>query len=376
MAITPFTIDIPDEDLADLKRRLEETRWPDEIPGSGWDYGSNLAYVKELCGYWRDVYDWRAHERMLNEFPQFKADVDGLDIHFIHVKGKGPNPMPLVITHGWPSSFFEMHKVIGPLSDPASHGGDPADAFDVVAPSLPGYGFSDHARERGMDTKAIAALWVKLMEQLGYERFGSQGGDWGAGVTTALGVNHPERMIGVHLNMVTAQIDEEKLTPEQRAWWEDLKAYRQEEWGYVHLQGTKPQTVSYGLNDSPSGLAAWIVEKWRRWSDCGGDVERSYTKDELLTNISVYWFTQSISSSMRLYKETFRGSTTPRPSPRIEVPTGVATFKEANRPPRVLAEHAYNLKRWTDMEQGGHFPAMENPGGLVHEVREFFRPLR
>ena len=227
-----------------------------------------------------------------------------------------------------------------------------------------------------MNTKAIAALWVKLMGQLGYERFGSQGGDWGAGVTTALGVNHPERMIGVHLNMVTAQIDEEKLTPEQREWWENLKAYRQEEWGYVHLQGTKPQTASYGLNDSPSGLAAWIVEKWRRWSDCGGEVERSYTKDELLTNISIYWFTQSIASSMRLYKETFRGSTTPRPSPRIEVPTGVATFKEANRPPRVLAEHAYNLKRWTDMEQGGHFPAMENPGGLVHEVREFFRPLR
>lgn len=376
MTIAPFTINVPEEDIDDLKHRLANTRWPDEIPGTGWDYGTNLAYIKELCSYWCDKYNWRAHELMLNQFPQFKANVDGLGIHFIHAKGKGPKPMPLVITHGWPSSFYEMHKVIGPLSDPETHGGDPADSFDVVAPSLPGYGFSDHAVKRGMDTKSIANLWVNLMKQLGYERFGSQGGDWGAGVTSALGVNHPDRMIGVHLNMVTAQVDEPTLTPNQRAWWESLQKYRQEEWGYVHLQGTKPQTPSYGLNDSPAGLAAWIVEKWRRWSDCDGEVERSYTKDELLTTIAIYWFTQSISSSMRLYKETFRGSTTPRKTPRIEVPTGVATFKEANRPPRVLAEHAFNLKRWTDMSHGGHFPAMENPEGLVHEIREFFKLLR
>ena len=244
MTIAPFTINVPEEDIDDLKRRLANTRWPDEIPGAGWDYGTNLDYIKELCSYWCNDYNWRAHELMLNKFPQFKANIDGLGIHFIHAKGKGPNPMPLVITHGWPSSFYEMHKVIGPLSDPETHGGDPEDSFDVVAPSLPGYGFSDHAMKRGMDTKSIADLWVNLMKQLGYERFGSQGGDWGAGVTSALGVNHPDRMIGVHLNMVTAQIDEPTLTPNQRAWWESLQKYRQEEWGYVRLQGTKPQTPS------------------------------------------------------------------------------------------------------------------------------------
>ena len=376
MPVQPFTIDIYQEVLDDLKQRLAVTRWPDEISDAGWDYGSNLSYVKELCAYWKDRYDWRAQERKLNTFPQFKVEVDGLGIHFIHVKGKGPNPMPLVITHGWPSSFYEMHKVIGPLADPAGHGGDPADAFDVVAPSLPGYGFSDKPDKRGMNTAAIAGLWVKLMGVLGYGRFGSHGGDWGAGVTSALASRHASHMIGVHFSMASARFDEAKDDPKYKPWWDALQAYRREEWGYVHLQGTKPQTLSYGLNDSPAGLAAWIVEKWRRWSDCGGDVERSYTKDELLTNIMVYWVSESIGSSIRLYKETFGGSTPTGVNPRTEVPTGVATFNEANRPPRELAEPNYNLHRWTDMDRGGHFPAMENPEGLVHEVREFFRPLR
>lgn len=373
----PFRIDVPDSVLTDLSRRLAETRWPDSVDGAGWDYGTDLGYAKELAAYWRDEFDWRAQESVLNTFPQFRAEIDGLGIHFIHVKGKGPNPMPLVITHGWPSSFYEMHKVVGPLSDPAAHGGDPADAFDVVVPSLPGYGFSDRPHERGLNTSRIADLWERLMvEELGYERFGAQGGDWGAAVTTGLAVQHPERMIGVHLNMLAPPIDEATLTPEQRTWWEEVKAYRAKEWGYVQLQATKPQTLSFGLNDSPAGLAAWIVEKWRRWSDCGGDVESVYTKDELLTNISIYWVTDTIGSSVRLYYESFGTAPVPPVYPRVEVPTGVAAFNEVNRPPRELCEPYYDIRRFTVMDRGGHFPAMENPEGLVDEVRAFFRPLR
>ena len=270
-----------------------------------------------------------------------------------------------------------MHKVVGPLSDPAAHGGDPADAFHVVVPSLPGYGFSERPRARGMNTDRIADLWARLMaEELGYERFGAQGGDWGAAVTSGLALRHRERMIGVHFNMVAPPIDEATLDPEQTKWWEGVKAYRAKEWGYVQLQSTKPQSLSFGLNDSPAGLAAWIIEKWRRWSDCGGDLESVYSKDELLTNVTLYWLTQTIGSSLRLYLETFGNAPVPPRYARIEVPTGVAAFNEANRPPRELVEPHYDLRRFTVMERGGHFPAMENPAGLVAEVRAFFRALR
>ncbi len=375
--IEAFRIDIAEDVLHDLDRRLGATRWPDAVDDAGWDYGTDLDYARELCDYWRDEFDWRREERALNALPQFRAEIDGLRIHFVHERGRGPSPMPLVLTHGWPSSFYEMHKVIGPLSDPARFGGDPADAFDVVVPSLPGYGFSDRPRQRGFDTRRVADVWARLMtDVLGYERFGAQGGDWGAAVNSGLGTRHAERLIGLHYNMLAPPIDEATLTPEQRAWWEQVKAYRAQEWGYVALQSTKPQSLAFGLTDSPSGLAAWIVEKWRRWSDCDGDLERVYSKDQLLTNIMIYWVTKTIGSSMRMYFESFGPMKGPPAYSGVRVPTGVAAFNEVNRPPRELCEAHFDIRRFTIMDRGGHFPAMENPEGLVHEIRSFFRPLR
>lgn len=372
-----FKIDVPDAVLSDLTQRLSLSRWPDALEDAGWDYGTDLDYARELCEYWQNDFDWRSQERLLNLFPQFKVEIDGLDIHFIHQEGTGPAPLPLVLTHGWPSSFYEMHKIIGPLSDPGAHGGDPADAFHIVAPSLPGYGFSDPPKVRGFDTHRIADVWAKLMvDVLEYPRFGAQGGDWGAAVNTGLGQQHPERLIGLHYNMLAPPIDEATLTAEQREWWEEVKAYRAKEWGYVQLQSTKPQSLAFGLGDSPSGLAAWIIEKWRRWSDCGGDLESVYTKDELLTNIMIYWVTNTISSSLRLYFESFGPMTGPPAYSGVDVPTGVAAFNEVNRPPRELCEPHFDIRRFTVMERGGHFPAMENPEGLVEEIRAFFRPLR
>ena len=268
-AVREFHVAIPDAELDDLRRRLDSTRWPDAIPGTGWDYGTDVAWLQDLCAYWRDGFDWRAQESLLNAWPQRLVNIDGFDVHCVHAKGRGPDPIPLVATHGWPSCFFEMHKVIGPLTDPGAHGGDPADAFDVVVPSLPGYGFSSHPVERGVGAARVADLWVKVMQELGYRRFGSHGGDWGSAVTTALGARHPDCMIGLHFSMLSPPVDASSLSAEHRAWWDRLQHYRDREWGYVHLQRTKPQTAAFGLTDSPTGLAAWILEKWWRWSDCG-----------------------------------------------------------------------------------------------------------
>lgn len=382
MHIEPFRIAASDAALADLGERLARTRFPDEIPGSGWDYGSELAYMRELVAYWRERYDWRAAEARLNALPQFRAVVDGLGIHFIHVRGRGPSPLPLVITHGWPGSVAEFVDVIGPLTDPAAHGGDPADAFDVVCPSMPGYGFSDHPREPGMDPERIAALWAQLMQGLGYARFGAQGGDWGSMVSTYLGYRHAAQVVGVHLNMViafppdpanpAAGLTQEELIPLMEA-----QRFLKEETGYQRIQGTKPQTLAYGLNDSPAGLAAWIVEKFRTWSDCDGDLERRFTKDQLLTNIMLYWLPQTANSSCRLYCETMRAAKFPPTDFRVEVPTGCAIFpRELIRPPRAWVEKLYDVQRWTPMPRGGHFAAMEEPALLVEDVRAFFRPLR
>jgi epoxide hydrolase len=381
MDVRPFRVEVPDEVITDLHRRLDATLWPQTIPGSGWDYGTDVAWLQDLCRYWRHDYDWRAAEALLNSVPQVLVRVGDMDIHCAHVRGVGPRPLPIVITHGWPSTFFEMHKVIGPLSDPAAHGGDPADAFHVVAPSLPGYGFSSQPVERGWNADRVADTWVELMSRLGYERFGSHGGDWGSAVTTALAARHPDRMVGIHLAMLAPPIDEAALTAEQRAWWDELKAYRDAEWGYVHLQRTKPQTAAFGLTDSPSGLAAWILEKWWRWSDVADehgvrDPYRRYSKDDLLTMVMIYWCTRSIASSLRMYAETFSAGSSIRQPPRITVPTGVAVFNEPNRPPRELAEPYFDIRRWTEIDDGGHFPAMENPLAVVEEIRAFFRPLR
>ena len=381
MSVTPFTVSVSDDDLDDLRRRLGATRWPEPIPDTGWDYGTNVDWLRELCAFWADTFDWRAQEVALNVLPHVLVRVGGLNIHCVHAPGRGPDPMPLVLTHGWPSTFFEFSKVVGPLSDPAAHGGDPRDAFHVVAPSLPGYGFSDAPNERGLSTGRVADLWAELMTALGYRQFGSHGGDWGSAVTTALGLRHPDRMLGLHLTMAAPPVDPAALTATQREWWDTVQNYRDREWGYVHLQRTKPQTAAFGLNDSPAGLAAWILEKWWRWSDCADDqgdrdLMRVFTQDELLTTVSIYWFTRSIGPSMRLYYETFGPGATIRQSRRTDVPTGFSMFKDLNAPPRELLEPWYDIRRYTTIDRGGHFPALENPDAVVRELREFFRPLR
>ena len=383
MDVRPFTIAVEDSVLEDLQQRLADTRWPDEIPNTGWDYGSNLAYLKELVEHWRTKFDWRAQEAKLNAFRHFKSEVDGLDIHFIHEKGKGPNPIPLVITHGWPSCFFEMTKIIPLLADPASHGGDAADSFDVVAPSLPGFGFSDHAQDRGMEVQRVAGMWNKLMtENLGYPKFAAQGGDIGSGVTARLGYAHADTLYGIHLTSITRPTPylgpgsrpvtdaEQALIAQRDKWFAD-------EGGYNHIQGTKPQTLAYGLNDSPVGLAAWIVEKYRTWSDCGGDVEKSYTKDELLTIVTIYWVTQTISSSTRMYFENQKNLWAMEKDQKVPAPAGMAMFpQEISKPPREWGERSYDVRRWTEMHSGGHFAALEEPQLLAEEVRAFFRDFR
>ena len=383
MEVRPFEIAVDQSVLDDLQVRLTHTRWPDEIPGAEWDYGSNLDYIKELVEYWRTDFDWRAQEKKLNAFHHFKSEVEGLDIHFIHERGTGPNPIPLVITHGWPSTFFEMTKIIPLLADPGSHGADSADSFDVVAPSLPGFGFSQATSERGMQVQKVADLWAKLMtENLGYPKFAAQGGDIGAGVTSRLGYAHHDKLYGVHLTSVTRPTPylgpgARSLTEEETAHMAQREQWSQDEGGYNHIQGTKPQTLSYGLNDSPAGLAAWIVEKYRTWSDCHGDVESSYTKDELLTTVTIYWVTGTIGSSVRMYKENQSHLWTMEPDEIVAAPAGMALFpQEIARPPREWAERSYDVRRWQEMPRGGHFAALEEPELLAHEVREFFRPLR
>ncbi len=383
MEVQTYKVDVTQDVLDDLKRRLERTRWPDEITNSGWDYGSNLAYVKELCEYWSTRFDWRAQERAINSYSHFRTNVDGLNIHFIHERGKGPNPMPLIVSHGWPGSFIEMMKIIPLLTDPASHGGDPADSFDVVVPSLPGYGFSDRPSKRGMGTSAMADLWAKLMtKNLAYPSFGAQGGDWGTSISARLGFNHPDVVKGIHITSLYIGSPylgpgSKELSAAEEQYVEEVKAWEQAEAGYSHIQETKPQTLSYGLNDSPVGLAAWIVEKWRSWTDCNGDIESVYTKDEILTNITIYWVTQSVGSSTRIYYEEREGAWQFKQGERIEVPCGIAVFpKELDHPVKDLADRMMNVKHWTEMPQGGHFAAMEEPALLVEDIRDFFRPLR
>ncbi len=378
MEAHPFTIHVSDDVLSDLRGRLSATRWPDEVSEAGWDYGTNREYLKDLTTYWRDEFDWRTQEAMLNRFAQFRADIDGFGIHFIHERGVGPKPLPLIITHGWPSSFAQMLKIIPPLTDPAGHGGDPADAFDVIVPSLPGFGFSDRPRERGMTGQRIAELWARLMtETLGYERFAAAGGDLGSGITRRLALERPELLVGMHLTDIGYPLsDQPDLSDAERRYLEAARDWSAGEGAYGMLHSTKPQTLAYGLTDSPVGLAGWIVEKYRAWSDCADDVERCFSKDELLTTIMIYWVTGTINSSMRLYYEN---SHAPRltPKQRIDVPAGVAIFpKDLILPPREWAERSLRVQRWTEMPRGGHFAAMEAPELLVEDLRAFFRPLR
>jgi len=379
----PFTIAVPEHVLDDLRERLRRTRFPGPIAGGGWDYGTDLGYMRDLVKYWTDHYDWRLAETALNGMAQFLATVDGLDLHFVHVKGKGPRPLPLLFSHGWPGSFWEVHRILGPLTDPAAYGGDPADAFDVVAPSLPGYGFSEDPARRGMGPRAIASVFAALMtDVLGYSRFGAQGGDWGAAITSWLGHEHGGAVVGIHLNLIGARPHTgdgaPPLTPAEQTFIAEFREWVQTEGGYQHIQSTRPQTLAYSLNDSPAGLAAWIIEKFRAWSDCGGNVESRLPKDELLTNVMIYWVTGCIGSSVRLYAEARPALGPPLgPGERIEVPTAFARFPaELTRPPREWVERAYNLHRWSEFPRGGHFAALEEPELLVKDLRAFFRPLR
>jgi microsomal epoxide hydrolase len=384
MAARPesFTLRIPDEAIADLRDRLARTRFPDQAPEDPWAYGTDLGYLRQLVEYWHATFDWRAEEARLNAFPQYKVPLCGIDLHFLHVPGNGPAPCPLLLLHGWPGSVFEFLELIPRLTDPARFGGDPADAFTVVAPSLPGYGLSFKPGQPRFGVEEIADCVAELMHgALGYTSFAVQGGDWGAITASRLGYAHPEKLIGIHLNLLPIRRDQQDVAdpnPEEQAYLDQRATWLRDETGYQWIQGTKPQTLAFALSDSPAGLAAWIVEKFRTWSDCGGNVETVFTRDRLLANISFYWFTGAIGSSFWPYYAV-RHRPWPVPDGRtVDVPTGYAQFPaEILRPPRSLAERTYtDIRRWTAMPRGGHFAALEQPEALANEVREFFRPLR
>lgn len=379
MSVQPFEVNVSQDTLDDLRQRLARTRWPDEVADAGWDYGANLAYLKELAGYWQDGFDWRAQERAINRFAHFRAELDGVGIHFIHERGKGPDPVPLLLLHGWPSSFVQMLKIIPLLTDPASHGGDGADSFDVIVPSLPGYGFSDRPAEKGMSNGPIAEMFHALMtRELGYGRYGVRASDIGAGAASQLAMAHPEAVTGLHMSgsnpfMDFDQLPDDLSEAEQRM-VEDAKRFRRDEFAYALLHASKPQTPAYGLNDSPAGLAAWIVEKFRAWSDCDGDVEKAFTRDELLANLTVYWATETIGSSMRLYYENSHSA---GGWGAIEAPIAIAMLPADMFPtPREWVERTGKVDRWTELPRGGHFGEQEVPELLADDLRAFFRPLR
>ncbi|TMM17166.1 MAG: alpha/beta fold hydrolase [Actinobacteria bacterium] len=375
--ITPFRIDVPDAVLTDLHERLRRTRWPEAETVDDWSQGIPLAYVQDLCRYWTDEYDWRRSESHLNTFPQFRTAIDGLGIHFVHVRSPHENALPLIITHGWPGSIVEFHKVIGPLADPAAHGGDPADAFHVVCPSLPGYGFSDKPDRQGWGVDRIARAWAVLMGRLGYQRYGAQGGDWGAAVTTSLGHQDVEHVAGIHLNMPVALPDPSAmadLNESEQAALAALAHYDQWDSGYSKQQSTRPQTLGYGLVDSPAGECAWIVEKFWSWTDCDGDPLKVLTRDELLDNVMLYWVPAAGASSARLYWESLRQFD----REPVAVPTGCSIFpKEIIRSSRRWVEQRFSdLRHWNELEKGGHFAAFEQPEAFVDELRAFFRLVR
>jgi pimeloyl-ACP methyl ester carboxylesterase len=377
-----FRVNISNTILDDLHTRIAQTRWPDQVQDAGWEYGTEFSYLRELLDYWQNGFDWRKQEGILNRYPQFLAEIDGLKIHFLYERGKGLDPLPLVISHGWPSSFFEAYKIIELLADPGAYGGDPADAFDVIVPSLPGFGFSERPSTRGF--LRVDNLWSKLMTDiLEYRRFVAHGTDVGARITSALGRFHSDVVSAIHIASVDLDWPEplpDNLSPSERDYIARVEHWEKRDGAYGEIQSTRPQTLAYALNDSPAGLAAWIVEKYREWSDCNGEIESRFSKDELLTNITLYWVTQTINSSMRRYYEA-RHDPNPdplKPGERIETPTGIAVFPGEKEllVPREFAQRCYNIQRWTDMPRGGHFPALEEPSLLVEDIRNFFRSYR
>ena len=375
--IAPFLIETPEADLDDLRRRLRQTRWPEPATVADWSQGVPLDYLRDLCDYWLDDYDWLSAQARLNRFPQYVTDIDGLRIHFIHARSPHAEALPLVITHGWPGSVVEFGKVIEPLTDPVANGSDPSDAFHVVCPSLPGYGFSGKPDRPGWGTARTADAWDKLMTRLGYARYGAQGGDWGAQVTTGLGLRHPGNLVGIHLTMPGVAPDPDTmsdLTDRERAALASLDYYRKQDSGYSKEQSTRPQTIGYSLVDSPAGLCAWILEKFWSWTDSDGDPANVLTRDEMLDNVMLYWLPGTGASAARLYWESF-GSGFMEP---VRVPVGCSIFpKEILRPSRRWAERQYlDLRYWNEPPKGGHFAAFEQPAAFVDEVRAAFRAFR
>ena len=385
--IRPFKIRVSDDELRDLRRRLSNIRWPPDATGKPWSMGTDRAYLQQLMVYWRDTYNWRAQEAALNAFSHYTTTIDGYTIHFVHQKSRHPAAMPLVMTHGYPGTLWEMLPSVQRLVDPPAHGGAATDAFDVVVPSLPGYGFSSEPHEDFSPDK-VPALWVALMDKLGYRRFGAYGSDWGSGITTQLGSRYPDSLIGTAIPGPPPRTNREPRTAEERAYFESLERYTAEETAYQNIQGTKPQSLSYGLTDSPAGVAAWVVEKLRAWSDCQGDVERRFTKDQILTLVSIYWHTRTIGTATRIYYSTGRWRTPASARPAAtqqradgrKVPQGYFDFygiTSRARPPKSLVDKVPdNVTLWSYHEKGGHFPAIEEPQLLAEDLRTFFRPLR
>ena len=393
-AIVPFKIQVPDSVLSELKRRLVQARFADEFPDAGWDYGTNLAYLKSIVEYWRDRYDWRVQEKRLNAFDQFKTSIDGVDIHFIHQRSKNANAMPLLLLNGWPSSIIEYEKVIGPLTDPVAYGGRDLDSFHVVIPSMPGFGFSSKPRERGYNPERIARMWVELMARLGYTRYAVHGSDWGNGIATRMALDDPTHVVAMHIaGCGGAPTVPANAGNQARPALPNSAVNAAHNLGYQEIQSTKPQTLGQALSDSPVGLASWIIEKWYGWSDHDGDLEKVFTKDELLTNIMIYWVTNSGTSSARIYYESrhmlggLAPTPFPRPDARVNAPTGCGSFPlqydrrdnpldTTSAEARKAAEARYNVVHFTTMPHGGHFPAFEQPRLWLEDIRAFFASVR
>ncbi len=377
----PFLSQTAPSALDDLRTRLRATRWPDAPEDAGWALGTDLGYLRDLVAYWADGFDWPAQEAALARLPRFRVPVGGLGIHYVHARAVAPaGPvLPLVLTHGWPDSFWRYSKVIPLLTDPGAHGGDPADAFDVVVPDVPGFGYSQRPTGAPLDSIAVAGLWAELMSVLGYERFGAAGGDIGSHVSRYLALDHPDRVVAVHRTDAGIPLftgDPEELAPEEREWLAEVAGWGAAEGAYAAMHRTKPQTAAFGLTDSPAGLAAWIVEKLRSWSDCEGDIERSFTRDEILTNITIYWLTETIGSSMRMYRAN-AAIPPAQLARRVDVPSGFSLFQgDVVRPPRAWLRRVANTTYATEPERGGHFAPFEEPESYAEELRAFFRPYR
>jgi pimeloyl-ACP methyl ester carboxylesterase len=378
--VSPFTVQVPDQVLSDLRARIRNTRWPPGAPGREWEQGTDLEYLKGLLGYWADGFDWRAQERELNRFKQFRATIDGVAIHFVHERARQGSGVPIVLTHGWPSAFIELLPLVPLLTDPRAHGID-GPAFDVVIPSLPGYGFS--GRPARANYRSVAALWHRLMSGLGYERYGAGGGDFGAGVTTLMALDEPRRMIGIHLSNLELSPwmgeGSRPLSSAERAYLAQRQRWDESERGYSSIQSTKPQTLAYGLNDSPAGLAAWVLEKWRSWADTGGSLEGRFSRDFILTLVTLYWVTETVTTSMRDYFDNRWHGISLGPKDFVRVPTGIANFMTQlifeGDPPREWAERLYDVRQWTSMPRGGHFAPAEEPELLARDLATFFARL-